>query len=59
MTCEGEMNKFVVQPLKGLDWNGSFLPLGALRREVAALFGKQRAFRWATLGFGRAGYYTP
>ena len=39
------MNKFVIQPLKGLEWNGSFLPLGALRREVAALFGNAEEVR--------------
>ena len=39
------MNKFVIRPLEGLEWNGSFLPLGALRDEVKRFFGAAEEVR--------------
>jgi len=39
------MNKFVVQPLKGLEWNGRLLPFGAARKDVEVFFGPAEAVR--------------
>ncbi|MBR4889558.1 MAG: hypothetical protein IKU17_10480 [Clostridia bacterium] len=39
------MNKFVVQPLKGLEWNGRLLPFGASRDEAMALLGTAEVVR--------------